>query len=285
LWDGPSGAPLATLAGHTGGVRGAQLLPDGRILSWSWDRTLRLWDERSGALLTTLTGHTSEDINAQISPDGRILTWCDSVSYVGPVDHTPRLWDGKNGIPLATLAGHTGWVEGVQFLPDGRILTWSLDKTLRLWDGNSGAPLATFSGHTNGVTGAQLLPNGRILSWAWDKTLRLWDDASGKPISEPIAEKDLPWVDPCLLYQRNASRSPAGNSEQTACWSLDDTGGIATWNGSISPVCWQGNSQVDARELLSDGILVVTVASGHVFYLHLYRGAQRISIQEYEAGS
>jgi hypothetical protein len=32
----------------------------------------------------------------------------------------------------------------------------------------------------------------------------------------------------------------------------------------------------------NEGILVVTLDSGHVFCLHLYRGARRITIQECE---
>ncbi|MCH7227939.1 hypothetical protein, partial [Haloferula sp. A504] len=36
---------------HSSGVRGARELADGRILSWSWDKRLRLWNGQSGECL------------------------------------------------------------------------------------------------------------------------------------------------------------------------------------------------------------------------------------------
>ncbi len=281
LWHGRRGTPLATLDGHTNGVTGAQVLPDGRVLSWSGDHTLRLWDEQRGAPLATLVGHADRVTGAQVLPDGRILSWSG--------DHTLRLWDGRRGAALATLVGHTGDIWGARALPDGRILSWSYDRTLRLWDGQTGAPLAMLAGHTAPVGGAQVLPDGRILSWScegimclWEGTLRLWDGRSGQSLGEPIPETTLPWTDPSLLFQRNASQWPEGNCRRTARWSVANIAGIATRTGAIAPACWHGNSRVAARDLLSDGILVVTLDSGHVFCLQLYRGERRIRIEEYD---
>ena len=51
----PGGRLLATLQGHTGGVRGVALSADGRLLaSGSQDGTLRLWEASTGAHLNTL---------------------------------------------------------------------------------------------------------------------------------------------------------------------------------------------------------------------------------------
>jgi WD40 repeat protein len=161
------GAPLATLRGHA--VAGALELRDGRLLSWSWDETLRLW-AADGAPLATLRGHAREVLGALELSDGRLLSW----SW----DETLRLW-AADGAPLATLRGHA--VAGALALRDGRLLSWSWDNTLRLWAAD-GAELATLRGHEGGVRGALELRDGRLLSWSWDRTLRLWA-ADGAPLA------------------------------------------------------------------------------------------------------
>jgi WD40 repeat protein len=108
-------------------------LPDGRILSWSHDYTLRLWD-RAGKLLNVLVGHRFDVKGALTLPDGRILSWS--------FEKNLRLWD-RDGEALAVLEGHTDWVKGALALPDGRILSWSSDWTLRIWD-NDGKPLEVY---------------------------------------------------------------------------------------------------------------------------------------------
>ena len=276
LWDGQSGAPLATLRGHSNELRGVEILPDGRLLSWSMDGTLRLWDGQSGAPIATLRGHSDGVDGVEVLPSGHLLSWSR--------DHTLRLWDGQTGAPLATLKGHTRGVIGAQALPDGRLLSWAFDDTLRLWDVQSSALLATLHGHGHArkITGVRLLTNGRLLSWSKDNTLQLWDVQSYQSHGELIQEHDLPWAGPDLLFHKNASQAPSSNARLTAGWSFAATGGIATHAAPIAPACWHGNARVEARNLLNEGILVVTIPTGHVFNLQLYHGAMRITIGEYE---
>ena len=44
VWRDVSKVPkLDTLTGHKGRVRGLRVLPDGRLVSWAADKTLRIW--------------------------------------------------------------------------------------------------------------------------------------------------------------------------------------------------------------------------------------------------
>jgi hypothetical protein len=114
--------------GHMGEVTGATVMPDGRILSWSDDCTLRIWDPISCACQAVLAGHTDAIQKAMLLPDGRIFSWAYGE------DLALRLWDSCTGICSAVLEGHSETIQGALLIPNGQILTWSSDHTLRLWD-------------------------------------------------------------------------------------------------------------------------------------------------------
>ena len=79
-------AVLTLAQGHTFGVEGVEVLSDGRIISYSFDGTLRLWNGFDGTLLHTLEGHRGSVYGVEILSDGRILSY----SW----DNTLRLWNG-----------------------------------------------------------------------------------------------------------------------------------------------------------------------------------------------
>ena len=95
--------PISPLEGHGGPLVGALALPDCRILSWSYDRTLRLWDLETGAG-RALEGHAGPVRGALALPRGRVLSWSD--------DRSLRLWNLETGDDhvLSWPRSHRPWL-------------------------------------------------------------------------------------------------------------------------------------------------------------------------------
>ncbi|WP_437477905.1 AAA family ATPase [Sorangium sp. So ce1014] len=188
VWDVASGRLLSALgdsprAGtpqrHRDKVTGCAISPDGkRIVSSSYDKTLRVWDIASGQLLSIIEGHGDWVMACAISPDGQRVVSASS-------DTTLKLWDLASGKLLSTLMGHGDWVNSCAISPDGeRIVSASEDQTLKVWDLSTARLLFTLRGHFGSVTGCAISPDGaRIVSASSDCTLKVWDLASGKLLS------------------------------------------------------------------------------------------------------
>ncbi len=214
VWDARSGAEIAQQT-HAGGVEYAIFAADGqRVLSWSYDHTLRVWNARSGTEISRQT-HQDSVMGAVFLGDGQqgyspgaSTGQCGSGTQSraprSVANHTPaaltrrslpqvtagwssgpamgRPWYGiriraKNLRVRSTRAERTG----AEFAADGqRVLTWGLDGTARVWDATTGAEIARQT-HPSGVAGALFAADGlRVLSWARDGTARVWNATSNR---------------------------------------------------------------------------------------------------------
>ena len=166
---------LKTLNGHSYPITSVAYSPDGKkIISGSWDNTIKIWDANTGECLKTLEGHSNVVRSVAYSPDGtKIIS--------GSTDKTIKIWNANRGKCLQTLEGHSDRVYSVAYSPDGRkIISGSLDKTVKIWDANKGQCLKTLAGHSYWVYSVAYSPDGtKIISGSLDGTIKIWDVNTG----------------------------------------------------------------------------------------------------------
>ena len=62
VWGADSGMLLAVMQGHEKGVTSVAVSPNGhRIVSGSWDTTIRVWDTDTARELAVMRGHPTVD--------------------------------------------------------------------------------------------------------------------------------------------------------------------------------------------------------------------------------
>jgi hypothetical protein len=209
--------------GHSFVTCCAKFTPDGkRVVTASFDRTVRVWDVQTGKELHRFLGHRNIITGLDVSRDGK---WAISVSHDGSsrvwdlvqyravgrvgtsADNCPDViaftpdgrqallggWDGKVRLldltkfkEIREFKGHRKNVRihAVAVSPDGtQGVSGSDDTTVRLWDLATGQPLLCFTGHTGLVHSVAYAPDGRhVLSGSGDGSVRLWEAATGKEV-------------------------------------------------------------------------------------------------------
>jgi WD40 repeat protein len=252
---------------HTDQVTGIGILSDGRILSWSRDGTLRIWT-KEGSPVAVLEGHTKSVSGARELPDGRVLSWSR--------DATLRIWD-KDGSPAAVLQGHTESIQDAIVLSDGRIMSWSDDKCLRIWN-ERGDLLVVLDGHPRVVRDVLELCDGRILSCC-RRIQCLWDQ-EGNLLAK--YKRSLPRALRAEKERCSETRPPPFRWRRSIYDCRND--GLFVELPTRSPNdAMSTNAPWHSRSLIGpvaaiDGTLVVTLESGEVLYLELFRGSERVAL-------
>ncbi|OXB65184.1 hypothetical protein ASZ78_005300 [Callipepla squamata] len=138
------------LRGHKEAIKDFALLENSKLLSWSFDGTVKIWSFESSSVLHELRGHEACVRCSAFSPNNKLLATGDDKGDI-------RIWDILTGKLLHFCSSvtvdegeptHGGWVTDLSFSPDSKMLV-SSGGYLKWWDVTTGESLQTF--YTNGT--------------------------------------------------------------------------------------------------------------------------------------
>ena len=116
-----------SMRGHTDCVWTVAFSPDGsRIVTGSWDMSVRIWDVQTRRQTHTLDGHKNHVISVAFSSDGH---WVSS----GSIDTTVRVWNSQTGQPLSVPLRGSTYVRGVSFFPNTLQLISGIGDQIYIW--------------------------------------------------------------------------------------------------------------------------------------------------------
>lgn len=169
------------LQAHQETVKDFRLLKNSRLLSWSFDGTVKVWNIITGKIEKDFVCHQGTVLSCDISHDA---TKFSSTS----ADKTAKIWSFDLLLPLHELRGHNGCVRCSAFSMDSTLLATGDDNgEIRIWNVSNGellhlcAPLSEEGAATHGgwVTDLCFSPDGKMLISAGGY-IKWWNVVTGE---------------------------------------------------------------------------------------------------------
>ncbi|KAJ6262792.1 Beta-TrCP [Drechslerella dactyloides] len=207
VYDTNTGALLAKLEGHEGGVWALQY-HNNTLVSGSTDRTVRVWDIESAECTQVFHGHTSTVRCLQILLPTKVDTKDGKSTYMpkqpliitGSRDSTLKIWrlptksdkpyrpssaaqdlDNQPANPylIRTLQGHGHSVRAIAAHGD-TLVSGSYDNYVRVWKISTGECVHRLAGHTAKVYSVVLdHKRNRCISGSMDSCVKVWSLDNG----------------------------------------------------------------------------------------------------------
>lgn len=209
------GNKLHELPGHDSSIQGLVFSPDSRrLLSGSWDGTVRYWDVSTAQELRCFrVGEEYQQVmSVAMTRDGRR-------AVAGVLNDGIWVWDLDTEALIRKMPAVRLSTRCVAVSPDGVHIVagqWQNgEDSLTVWEIDTGRPVLSLEGVADDVNGAAFTPDGRhIFGGGDDCVLALWDASTGKKLcsAEHGDSVNSVAVSPCGRY------GLTGSNDRTARW-------------------------------------------------------------------
>jgi WD40 repeat protein len=273
---------LTTLAGHTHAVTCLVVLPEGKLASACWDKTILIWDITTGLYEAELREHDDAVITLAVLPGDMLAS--------GSHDTTIRIWNISTQDCEIVLRGHESYVSSLAVVSN-KLISGGWDRSIRVWDlttyrcemvfpryidiifslfALSSGKLAScdivitiwnvseqtsekmLRGHSHWVSDMAEIPDGRLISGSWDCTVRIWDISIGR--CDFVLEGHLGPINSIVMFPNG--KLVTGSDDQE----------IRIWEISVRQceVILKGTDKVRSVCALPGGALVSGASDGKI---------------------
>lgn len=147
-----------------------------KIVSASWDETIKIWDSKTHKELLSIQ-NTPSAISAVYSRDNK---------YIAAAfhDHTVKLFDSKTGFLIRKISDQASFHSPICYSPDGQLFAIAtLDSTVEIFNTSNMGMAYKLKGHKGYVVTVCFSPSGKyIATGSVDSTVRIWDAQTGKEL-------------------------------------------------------------------------------------------------------
>jgi WD40 repeat protein len=283
--------PSQTFKGHEHLVRGVAVFPDGRrMVTASYDKTVRLWDLEDGVELKKMEGHRFDVQRVAVSRDGQfivsgdeggaLIAWNgDGESLTEPINvHSNYIWSLEFSLDSTVLASGSyddttvlwntkTWqgdrincgaaVRCVQYSPSGEHIAIATHSNIQIWNPGKRERVANFKGHSafNGAWNLALAwtHDGKQLvsgGNSRDTSIRIWDTSTWKQVGESWKGHTC-HVEMIAFNPTGTLLASASSDYQVRLWRFSDRQTIATFQHPSLVYCVTFST--DGKDILSGG--------------------------------
>lgn len=228
LFDTTEWKLIASLGGHLDTVSCVSFNADGtKLLSASFDKTVRLWDvknSKDAKLLHAYTGHSDFVYAVAFGPDG---TWYATASK----DRTGRIIDTATGKGLFTMSGSDQEVLAVAVHPTGQVLAAGLDAQISWYDPKTGERARRGGGAGTATNEIAIDPKGAlVVAGGGDGTVRTADPKTAAQVKS-MQHGSVVFA---VAVDSNAKRIASGGADGLVkVWDANDARLLVTlWSGA-----------------------------------------------------